>query len=321
MRFSTILILFLAFSQISLNVCGALMKGELMRKKSRKSSKSSKKTKKSKSSLSTSIPPSKNKWYQLFVGMLAGLANLSDSDVANLNKCVPSAWQAVDTSAGANDSPAGQSKSTWTTILDGLEKIINIVCKFKDQIKKMLVGRIRRQVKRYQYKMLLQKSMNRYKKAVGWFDSIKNGVAGVANAAWNAVKGTAENFVKNARVFIDAVRQKVTAFLNSDFVAKIKLFYECVQNAKSAAKNVIDAIKRLFELVKKISLIVGGDMVTLGKLIVDLICNFSLFRKAFTYLADSFSTNETVKKYSLIGKFIGTFLNAVAVRRNKKHKH
>ncbi len=169
--------------------------------------------------------------------------------------------------------------------------------------------------------MLLQKSMNRYKKAVGFFNSLKNGVTKIANAGWNAVKGYAESFVRHARVFIDSVRQKVTTFLNSDFVAKIKLFYECVQNAKQAALNVIDAVKRMIELVKKITLIVGGDMVTLAKLIVDLICNFSLFRKAFTYLADSFSTNETVKKYSLIGKFIGTFLNAVAVRRNKKHKH
>jgi hypothetical protein len=321
MRFSTFLILLLAFSQISINICGALVKGGLLRKKSSKKS-SRKSSKKSSSKSSTSMPPSRNKYYQLFVGMLVGLADLSDSEVAKMSQCLPSEWQAADStgeeSKGASSS--GQSSSDWTTILDGLEKIIGIVCKFKEQIKKMVTGRIRRYVMKYQYKMLLQKSMSRYKKAVGFFDSIKKGVSNLADIGFNAIKGTASVFVKNVKVFIDTIRQKFTAFLKSDLIQKIKLFYECIQNARSAGKKVIDAIKRLIELAKKIMTIIGGDMVALGKLIIDLICNFPMFRKAFTYLSKSLNTQDQLIQYSLIGKFIGTFLNAAAVRRRNKHK-
>jgi len=312
----------LAFSQISLNICGALMKAELMRKKSRKKS-SRKSSKKSKSSLSTSIPPSKNKWYQLVVGMLVELANLSDKEVAQMNDCIPTDWQSADTSqessGGSGGSNGGQSQSNWTTILDGLEKIIGVVCKFKDQIKKLLTGKIRRQVMRYQYRMLLQRSMTRFKRAVGWFDAIKKGVSSFADAAWNAVKGVADGFVKHAKVFIDTVRQKFTAFLKSDIVQKIKVFADCLQKAKASAMKIINAVKKLIELVKKIMQIVGGDMVTLGKLIVDLICNFSLFRKAFTFLSKALNVKDEIIKYSLMGKFIGTFLRAASQKGKLKH--
>jgi len=70
-------------------------------------------------------------------------------------------------------------------------------------------------------------------------------------------------------------------------------------------------------LFKKITEIVAGNLVTLVNLIVDLLCQFDIFRDAFNILGDAISEADTLRKWNLIGKFVGKLLTAVAVRRLK----
>ena len=108
MRFSTILILFLAFSQISLNICGTLMR-----------SKSSKRAKRSRSrSKSKTAAPAQNKYYQLFLGLLFGLSGLEDKDLTTINSCLPDPWKSADNVAVAGLITYGSPKAFGTpTIL------------------------------------------------------------------------------------------------------------------------------------------------------------------------------------------------------------
>jgi hypothetical protein len=315
MKISVFLLIITVFSQISLYIGGTIQKSYRNRRKSAKKQDGI-------GDIPVGSRAALNKWYQLFVGMFGTLANLSEQEIINLDQCIPDAWKVPDSVPGHSSAPSGQSGSSWNVILDGLEKVIEMVCKFKSQIVKLFVARIRRLVRRYKYKILLQRSLTSFREATQWFggigDLIKKATGSVGNfadMAFNSVKELAKGFVKKAMVFVDAIKDKVNSFLSPTLIEKIKKFKQCIEQARSAAMKVIESVKKLFKLIKKIIQIVGGDMVTLGRLIIDLICNFSLFRRAFTYLIQSFNTDDTLRKFNLIGKFLGTFLRAASSRR------
>ena len=85
-------------------------------------------------------------------------------------------------------------------------------------------------------------------------------------------------------------------------------------NLKGGVIGLVVVIKSFIGKIGEITSIAAGNLVSLAKLIMNLICNFSLFRRAVGYLIDSIHEKENIKKFNLVGKFIGLGLRALIVR-------
>jgi len=343
LKLITLIVLYLAFSQISLNICGAVSRNHRYRSTRRSRTRNA-----------------GNKWYQLFVGLVFGLAGKA-TETSSMNECVPKKWQAVDSSPVAG---AASDKSAFMGVINGVEKAINFICGYKDQIMKLLGMRMRRYLRRTKYRVFVQSksSIRRALKFWKWWgsslvNSVSNAVSSaaksVANAAsnaWNTVKTTAQNVgdtIKNAALSAadwtkkgwEAVKNLASSvvdnlkivwsqavnvtktFLTGDIVATIKQMVACAQLLKGLANDLKGIFTGLVGRIAEITKIAAGDMTALANLIITLICNFSLFKEAFLYLIDGINDSNVINKFSLIGKFIGTAFRGAVTGRFRHRKH
>ena len=380
MKFITVLVLYLAFSHISLNICGTVSRNHRYRNTRRTSTRTSQ---------------ANNKWYQLFVGLIFGLAG-SAQDMSALNNCVPNEWKAVDTSPATAGGDAPPQKSLFIQIIDQVEKIINFVCAFKSKIMGLLGMKIRRLLRRNRYRMFVETRVNLRKVLWGFgnigrafqnvgrqisntaknvgrqvsntaqnvgrqvtntaqqvgktvtntaqqvgkgivqaantvaktaeqsFEHVKGlalSAADWAKKRWDEVVSFATGIVSKLKTFYSNAVNTVKTFFSGDLVGKIKKIVECAMGLTKLLKGLFDVIKGIKNKITYISRIAAQDYTALAQLIIDLICNFSLFRQAFTFLIDGIHEKDTIKKFSLIGKFLGTGFRALVVRRLKHHKN
>jgi hypothetical protein len=272
--------------------------------------------------------PGDNKWYNLFIGILWGVSGKAEKDFEKVISCLPKEWQAVDPKPVAEEGAKSEPKSTWTKVLDGVEKVIGFVCNWKEKIKDLFGKRIRRQQRRNRYRMLVQthsSRMARYRRALGWWDDVTSfakkalgAVTDWAKAKWDDIKSFGNDFIKNIALFWDQLKAKISAFLNSDFVKLIKKIYECVMAAKDIIKAVVDVIKATIERVGQIASVFAGNLPALAKIFVDLICNFKDFREAINNLIDGIEEKDTNKKYGLFGRFIGILAKAITGKKLRR---
>jgi methyl-accepting chemotaxis protein len=274
--------------------------------------------------------PNNNKWYNFFFQIVWAATGAKEEEFAKLKQCLPSQWLEADNQSISGEVAATQPKSTWTRILDGIQTLIEFVCRWKDNIVKLFARRTRRQQRRNKYRMLVQtysSRMARYRRALGWWDDIKNAakkalgaVTDWAKAKWEDLKNFGNDFIKNIALFWDNLKAKVVAFLNSDFVKFIKKFYECVMAAKGIVEAIVKVIKATVERVTQIATIAAGNLPELAKLFVDLICNFKDFREAINNLIDGIEEKETNKKYGLYGRFFGIFFKALTAKKMRRFR-
>ena len=83
------------------------------------------------SKLMLTAGPDQNKFYQLFLWFMFGAAG-KVQDITQINTCLPKGWQSADNSEIVDKEPS-PDKSTFTKVIDGLEKVINFICTFKDK--------------------------------------------------------------------------------------------------------------------------------------------------------------------------------------------
>jgi phage-related protein len=249
------------------------------------------------------------------------MTDKEDKEIAKINACLPKEWGMADNTQAAEDKAAAEPKSTWTTILDGVEKVISFVCNFKDNIKSLFARRVRRQMRRNKYRMFVQTKMARYRKSMWFWDGIVKAVSDTFGAVvdwakkkWDEVKKFASEVVTNLKMFWENLKAKVKAFLNSDFVKFVKQVYDCASKLKDVATAFIAVIKGAVERVGQIATIAAGNIPALAKLLIDLICNFSDFRAAFNYLADAVNDKNVLTRYSGYGKFFGKLLKALTTK-------
>jgi hypothetical protein len=308
MKFITILVVFLTLSQLSLNICGTISRTHVRTRRTR--------TRTRRTGQAT------NKWYQLFMGILFGMTSKNDTEIAKINSCLPTPWKLADTTKAKEDGAKAEPKSTFTQILDGVEKVIKFVCQFKSNIKALFARRVRRQMRRNKYRMLVETRVARYKKALWWWndvaDTVKSAFGAVVDwtkKAWNDVKNFASDFVKNIGMFWDNLKAKVSAFLNSDFVAQVKAIVACAIQLKDVAKAFIDVVKGTVSKITSLASIAAGNIPELAKVLIDLVCNFADFRAAFSLLGDAVNENDMIKRYNLLGQFLGKFAKAMTTRK------
>ena len=161
MKIITILAICLTLSLLTLNICKSYSRNHRYRKFKRVSI-----------SKSTS-EQSNNKWFQFIVGLILGLSGQDNMDLSLLNQCLPDNWKVTDTSPVPEAIPQEQPpKSTFTSILDAIEKVINFICAFKNKIMGLLGMKMRRYVRRLRYRMLAETRVTRFQKNI--FKKIKS---------------------------------------------------------------------------------------------------------------------------------------------------
>ena len=277
-------------------------------------------------------------------------------DLSLLNQCLPDNWKVTDTSPVPEAIPQEQPpKSTFTSILDAIEKVINFICAFKNKIMGLLGMKMRRYVRRLRYRMLAETRVTRFQKNI--FKKIKSRVQKVgakiktaahkvggkikevgnkikhkfheigdkikkmalsvaqwAKKKWEQFKDWAFAIVNKIKTIWKSTIASFKNFFSGDILGKIKNIFNCAMNLKGVVIGLVVVIKSFIGKIGEITSIAAGNLVSLAKLIMNLICNFSLFRRAVGYLIDSIHEKETIKKFNLVGKFIGLGLRALIVR-------
>ena len=138
-----------------------------------------------------------------------------------------------------------------------------------------------------------------------------------AHKKWDEIKSLANGIVSKLKVVYSNAVNTVKRFLSSSLVETLKKIFECAMTLKSLILGLTDVIVGVEDKMVLLASIAAQDYASIAELIVDLICNFSDFVEAFTYLIDGIHESDTIKQYSLIGKFIGTAIRAIVSRKLK----
>jgi len=91
----------------------------------------------------------------------------------------------------------------------------------------------------------------------------------------------------------------------------------CVETIKKDAEAIYGILKGIYS---RIQTIVETDGVGFGKIFLDLVCNFDIFRQAVEALVGGIKQKDVLKKFNLIGQFVGLLLKAIGSRRFKMMK-
>ena len=341
MKCTAILLLFLTFSQISLNICTSLMRKPTKRTVNKRNN----------------ANPKKNKWYQFLNGIIFGGSG-KDLNIKKLDKCIPKGWTSINIKPALNDIAQAQEKSSFLKLVNGVQKFVKIVEKFKDKFIELFSKKVRKILRRSKYKILIQTSLsikwnfnkmkqlggeidqqaknfeqgvqksanklenesknainkveNQTKKAINdvkqaktkLMKEAKNAI-NVANKSWSKVKYLAKDVGNSVKIFITHTVAKVKVFFKKEIFEKIKLFFLCAKEVKDLSNELIKVINNMIARLTLIASIAEQNFTVIAKMVIELICNFSLFRSAFTFLVDSLNENDVLKKYILVGKFFG----------------
>ena len=298
MKFFTIFILFLAFSQISINICGSLTRNHRYRR-----------TRTSR----TVTKQAKNKWYQFLVGVVFGMAGQEDG-INALGKCIPLEWNTVDTTLVKIPEADKQDQTSFDKIMAGVKKVATFACKFKSQIMKLIGLRVRRVLRRSKYRMFSETGLVLKR---GWFDEKVTAridkVKDWANQKWEDYNEVAQNIVDSIKGLISQATDTIKGYFSKETWDKLLKFFNCALPLLKLIKGLYDVVSGIISKATLIASIAGHNYPAIAKLIVDLLCNFELFNQAFNFLFQSFKETDTLKKFSLVGKFMGLGFRALVV--------
>lgn len=270
------------------------------------------------------------------IGELAGGVDIQDRIV----DCLPESWRPNVKENDKNKADesvatsAGQSSSVLKKVLDVVSKVIKFVCKFKSKVVKLLTGKMRRYYRRQQMKMNFMENRSHgkgFKYYRKWFGSraVKK-IKGLAKKAGSAIKKgfnkakevvkKVANKIKDAALWIvkelkdifTTFVAKIKQIVNNPIIQRIVKILQCGKEFFGHVKTIISIIKGIVNRVQKVvRSIASQTYVDLVVVIVDLICNFDHFRAAVGYLVDAVREKNTLKKFTLFGKFFGKLLYAL----------
>jgi len=261
---------------------------------------------------------SSNKWGSLVYGLLSGLT--STSTVGKINKCLPSSWRAhkVTASRAQSSNPEGKNVQLF---LDLLSKVINVVCKFKNQIKKLFKKKLHLRNR----KVFLQLSNSKwgwnifknvvksFKHAVSSVRRIINKVGKGAANLWKKISSGMSAAVGKIKGLFLMIKNQLQKFLNFKFIKKlVKSIVPCFKTIKSVGKQIYSIATGI---VKKITTITSRGFAGLGEVFVDLVCQFDKFRAAAHELVRGLNEKSEGRKFFYFGTFTGQLLSAIGNAR------
>jgi len=261
---------------------------------------------------------SSNKWGSLVYGLLSGLT--STSTVGKINKCLPSSWRAhkVTASRAQSSNPEGKNIQMF---LDLLSKVINVVCKFKNEIKKLFKKKLHLRNR----KVFLQLSNSKwgwnifknvvksFKHAVSSVRRIINKVGKGAANLWKKISSGMSAAVGKIKGLFLMIKNQLQKFLNFKFIKKlVKSIVPCFKTIKSVGKQIYSIATGI---VKKITTITSRGFAGLGEVFVDLVCQFDKFRAAAHELVRGLNEKSEGRKFFYYGTFTGQLLSAIGNAR------
>jgi len=193
------------------------------------------------SASNTNKVASQNKWAQLFYGMILGMTGQANK-VKGLNKCLPKKWTVVNTSNSAAlvklESPKVQK------ILKKISSIVKFICKFKKQIRKLFITRI----KLNNRKLFLQKmekyqgrwNPKRLNKALKTIT--QNAVRGIRKVADNAAKSVNQvaQSVKKLQKELRQLQEELESILSKDSRTSL-------HSLKNNGKMLFNSVRKLLK--------------------------------------------------------------------------
>jgi hypothetical protein len=252
------------------------------------------------------------------------------------SNCFPEGWWNPDTRQLPEEAATPQAyaapgaKSYFTQVLDGVQTVVDFVCKFSEYLSSMLSRRMRRFMRRQKYRMFAETRVVRYSKAQGWFSDgvdtvmewIDSGVNWV-QARWEDVKGIGSRIINNVKDLWQQFMVKVRAFLGNEFINNAITMVNCFLGVYNAGSAIYDMIVGMINRVLSLAKIVAGDFLELASFFIDLICNLGEFREAYQALASGLEEGNQNKKYEFYGTFIGKLLKIFGkskkLRKLRKH--
>ena len=258
-----------------------------------------------------------NKWAVFFRWVIQSAVQASDSEIQAVYACFPSEWKKGDNQAEETDQSNDEPQSTLDTILDVVQQIVGLACRFKDKIIGLLkIRRLRRQLRLFlQHKWFLSGVVDSIKSGANWLkDKVGSGLKAIGNfatATWDKCVNFFNDFIASVKTHWFSFVQKCKSLFKT-----IKMVWEnmkkCFGGLKNLVQKIIQLAKDISARVTQIATIVAGDVTTLARLFVDMICKFEHFRTAITALVKGIAEKDTLKKYQHWGVFVGTILQILS---------
>ena len=243
-------------------------------------------------------------------------------DITQINTCLPKGWQSADNSEIVDKEPS-PDKSTFTKVIDGLEKVINFICTFKDKIIESLSNLIKKHALGQDVSFVQTGSSGAPAAAVASMkEKLKKKWEEVQAKKLKAAEWAKQKWA-DVTEFGDAIQDKfkeigfkavstILKFFGKGTIDNLLKIVACGKQLKKFKDGLMDVINGIQSKVVLINRIAAQDYTALAELLVGLICNFSVFREAFGYLSSALAEKTQLLKFNMIGKFIGTSFRALS---------
>jgi len=153
-----------------------------------------------------------------------------------------------------------------------------------------------------------------------WIKQIKDNVAAALNWAVDKVTQAAQSI---GGYLIEKKNQLVaalTAWLGEPMIKKIVEFAKCAGGQAAALKTAAEKVKGIVELITGI---ISGDLLSIGKIIVNLICDWKQLIDAGVGFVKAFQTGNVLERYYNVGKSVGLIFSVLgdltSWRRRRLH--
>jgi hypothetical protein len=203
-------------------------------------------------------------------------------------------------------------KSTFDKVLDIIEGVLNFVCKFKDNIKKLFTKKKEEETKkrRNRHRLFVTKSSkylmstaNFWEDVTGFFKKIGDYV----KEAWSKVVDVAKWVWDKIKENVDKAIAWVKGIIASPFVQKIITIVNCVTSNMNTINQLISTIKGITAKIIVLATGIPGIIAVF----IDLLCNLNKFREAFTYLDTAKAEKDPLIGWKNYGFFIGKLFYAI----------
>lgn len=166
--------------------------------------------------------------------------------------------------------------------------------------------------------------------------AVREGATRVVNGVVSIAQKTKDGFVWVVNKIADAVlwvvnkiksgfqkaKEFVQGLFNNPIVQQIIKTVTCLIGARAeiqaAVKSVIEFIKKVIARVKDVATIVAaGNVPAIIKIVIDIICNFSIFKDAALTIVDAVRSKSRNERLYRIGKAIALIAKGLTHRRRR----
>jgi len=220
------------------------------------------------------------------------------------------------------NSPA-DTNGVINTVLNWAATITGWICKYKKKIydyftKRLLLFKNNKKLKR---RFFRRSFMERRRRGfMDWVNQIKANVTAALSWAADKIASAAQaigGFLVEKKAQLVAA---LTAWLGEPMIKKILDFVNCAGGLAAALKTAVAKVKGIAELV---SGIVSGNPISIGKVIVNLICEWKQLFDAGAGFVAAFKTSNVLERYYNVGKSVGTIFSVIgdlaSWRRRRLH--